>query len=333
MAGVSRSTVSRVVNGQESVSPDVRARVAEVIDRTGFRPHAAARSLASSRTGVLGVVVPSGVHNLFDDPYFGRLLVGMSRAANGAGATLSLFLFESAEEEERLYPRVVAAGLVDGVVLTASRMNDPLLARLADGELPLVVVGRPDLSGVSHVDADNVGGARMAAAHLCSLGHQRVGYVGGPLSTTAGRDRLDGFLAGMASCGVDVAAGLCVESDFTERGGFDAMQRLLPARPEAVFAASDTMAIGALRALRAADLRIPDDVALVGFDGLPSSELSDPPVTTVRQPIHDTGARAVELLLELVNGTVDEPRSDVLPVELVIRESSESSTPSRIGVE
>lgn len=329
LAGVSRSTVSRVINDQDAVSPDAKDRVRAVIESTGYSPHAAARSLASRRTGVIGLVIPSGVHNLFEDPYFGRLIVGMSRAAKSRDATLSLFLFETAEEEERLYPRIVTAGLVDGVVLTATRMGDPLLARLVDGDLPFVVVGHPDHERVSYVDADNVGGARMAAAHLCGLGYRRVGYIGGPLDTTAARDRLAGFLAGMSGYGIEVEPDLRADGDFTEHGGFRAMQRLLERSPEAVFVASDTMASGALRALRAAGVRAPDDIGLVGFDGLPASELADPPMTTVRQPIPETGERAVRLLLDLVSGEVEAPRTEILPTELVVRESCGATASSQ----
>jgi LacI family transcriptional regulator len=321
LAGVSRSTVSRVINHQ-SVSPDARRRVEDAIRRTGFSPNVAARSLASRRTGVIGIVVPSRVHALFEDPYFGRLIRGMSRASNEAGTTLSLFLFETEEEEAGLYPRVVGAGLVDGVIVTASRMGDPLVERLVDGDLPFVMVGRPDRDeAISYVDADNVGGARHAAAHLCHLGYRRIGYLGAPLNTTAGVDRLQGFLEGLAVCGASFDPTLRADGDFSESSGYHAMARLIPQRPDAVFVASDTMAVGALRALREAELRVPDDVAVVSFDGLPPSERTLPPLTTVRQPTVDAGERAVRLLLDLIGGTALGPRAEILPTELVVRDS------------
>ena len=322
LAGVSRSTVSRVINDQTSVSPEVRERVHEVIERTGFIPNVAARSLASHRTGVIGLIIPSQVHNLFEDPYFGRLIIGVSRASNRTGATLSLFVFETPEQEEDLYPRVVARGFVDGVILTASRMGDPLLANLVGGDLPFVMIGRPDRTGdISYVDADNVGGARQAGMHLCNCGHRRIAFVGAPASTTAGIDRLNGFREGLAACGVPFDPDLHVDGDFSEDSGYQAMRRLIPNRPDAVFVASDTMAVGALRALREAGIGVPDDIALVGFDGLPSGERSVPALTTVRQPISASGERAVELLLDLVRGTVSEPTAVVLPTELVVRDS------------
>lgn len=322
MAGVSRSTVSRVVNNQDSVSPEVRKRVHDVIDRTGFVPNVAARSLASNRTGVLGLVIPSRVHSLFQDPYFGLLIQGISKASNEAGTTLSLFLFETEEEERRLYPRVVSPGLVDGLILTASRQGDPLQGRLTDGEIPFVMVGHPDrVDKVSYVDADNLGGARQAAIHLCSLGYERIGYVGAPTSTSAGVDRLEGFREGLATCGRLLDATLRSDGDFSEQSGYEAIQKIMPHRPDAVFVASDTMAIGALRALRELGVSVPGDLGIVSFDGLPSSQVATPALTTIRQPISQTGVKAVELLLDLVSGRLSGPVSEILPVELVIRES------------
>ena len=322
MAGVSRSTVSRVVNNEKSVRPEVRERVQAVISETGYRPNAAARSLASNRTGVIGLVIPHRVHTLFDDPYFALLIQGVSKACNTAETTLALFIFQTEAEEEELYPRVVAAGNVDGVIVTATRMGDPLLERLTRGDLPFVVVGRPDVAeGITYVDADNIGGARSAALHLCNLGYRRIGYIGAPTNTTAGIDRRTGFLEGLTMCGASPADALMTDGDYTEMSGYRAMQSLLPAEPEAVFVATDTMAIGALRALTEAGVSVPNDMGLISFDGLPPSERSVPKLTTVRQPVTATGARAVELLLGLVNGDILQPVHEVMPTELVIRES------------
>ena len=321
LAGVSRSTVSRVINDEVSVSADVRTRVQDVIRQTGYTPNVAARSLVSRRTGVIGLVIPSRVHTLFEDPYFSRLIQGISGACNRNGTTLSLFLFQTEEEEEELYPRVVTSGFVDGVILTATRMGDPLVTRMVAGDIPFVMVGRPDTAGVNHVDADNYGGARLAANHLCGLGYRRIGLIGAPRSTTAGLDRYRGFADGLTECGHSLPTELQVNGDFTEIGGFEAMTALIPRSPDAVFVASDTMAIGALRALREAGLHVPRDVALVGFDDMPAASLSIPSLTTVRQPVAATGARAVELLASLVHSPPLEPLADIMPVELVIRDS------------
>lgn len=321
MAGVSRSTVSRVLNEQASVSPEVRARVQEVIRRTGYTPNVAARSLVSGRSGVIGLVIPSRVHNIFEDPYFARLIQGISAASNQSGNTLSLFLFQTEEEESELYPRVVTSGFLDGLIVTATRMGDPLMARMATREVPVVMVGRPDVEGVSYVDVDNRGGAMQAAIHLCNLGYDRIGLLGAPVSTPAGLDRLNGFVEGLAMCGKGLHPSLRVDGEFSEASGYQAMKELLPHAPDAVFAASDAMAVGALRAVREAGLTVPRDVALMGFDGLPASENSVPALTTIRQPVTETGRRAVSLLNDLVSGVATEPIVEVMPVELVVRDS------------
>jgi LacI family transcriptional regulator len=321
LAGVSRSTVSRVINDHPSVNPGVRERVQEVIRRTGYTPNVAARSLVSGRSGVIGLVIPSRVHSLFEDPYFARLIQGISTASNQSGNTLSLFLFQSEEEESALYPRVVTSGFLDGLIITATRMADPLLARMAVGEIPIVMVGRPDVQGVSYVDVDNRGGAQRAGTHLCSLGYERIGLIGAPTSTTAGVDRLNGFIEGLALCGRALHPTLRIDGDFSEASGYRAMQDLITRRPDAVFVASDTMALGALRALREAGISVPQGMAVMSFDGLPASETSIPTLTTIRQPVTETGAHAVRVLNDLITGIARPPVVEIIPVELVVRES------------
>lgn len=328
LAGVSRSTVSRVVNGEQNVRPEVRTRVEAVIKQTGYTPNAAARSLVSNRTGVIGLVIPSRVHSLFEDPYFARLIQGVTVASNQAGTTLSLFLFQSEAEERQLYPRVVESGYLDGVIITATRMGDPLLARMAAREMPLVMVGRPDLDGVSYVDVDNRDGGRQAARHLTDLGYQRIGMIGAPMNTTAGRDRLDGFVAGLAEAGRSLDSQRRVDGDFSEVGGNQAMQVLLERDVDAVFVASDMMATGALRAIREHGLDVPNDIGIVGFDGFPQSQHSVPPLTTVRQPVTETAGRAVEILLGLIAEPSSGPVTELLPVELVARSTTASQVRS-----
>lgn len=319
MAGVSRATVSRVVNGEQNVRPEVRERVEDVIRRTGYTPNAAARSLVSKRTGVIGLVIPSRVHSLFEDPYFAQLIQGVTLASNRAGTTLSLFLFQSEAEERELSPRVIESGFLDGIIITATRMGDPLVARLVSRGLPLVMVGRPDVADVSFVDVDNRDGAVQAAHHLVDAGRARIGLIGAPTNTTTGRDRLDGFLAGLADRGRAFDPDLRVDGDFSQSSGHHAMLRLLDRGVDAVFAASDSMALGALRAIRERGLDVPRDVALVGFDGFSASQTSVPPLTTIRQPVAETATRAVEVLIDLISGDASAPVSTVLPVELVVR--------------
>ncbi len=321
LAGVSRSTVSRVINEQPDVSPEVKKRVLDVIDETGYQPNRAARSLVSSRTDLLGLVIPSSVHNLFADPYFGRLIRGITSAANAAHQTLSLFLFEDEREELELYGRAVASGLVDGMIITATRMGDPLAQRLRDGRLPFVMVGRPDADDIPHVDVDNQAGARLATEHLIGHGYERIGTIAAPSNTTTGVDRRTGFLDAMRAAGRAVKSPLIAEGDFTVESGRFAMDRLLSQQPDAVFCASDTMAAGAMQALEAAGVRVPDDIAIIGFDGILDPSATDPSLTTISQPVRATGERAVNRLLELLDDGTSSPVRTVLPTELITRRS------------
>lgn len=317
-AGVSRSTVSRVVNGEPNVSPAVRARVQAVIAQTGYRPHAAAKSLASSRTGVIGLVIPSAVASLFDDPYFGRLILGISGAANEHELTLALLL---SDDEHTLASRVVTPGMVDGVIVTATHMDQPVIEALRSSQLPFVVVGRPDDDDLrASVDVDNRGGAKKAARHLVSLGRRRLAMIGAPENTSAGVDRREGFLAGLEEAGLSID-GRFVQGDWSSESGRAAMLELLEQDPDAVFVASDRMAVGALRALQEAGVACPRDVAVVAFDGLIPPTQTNPPLTSVAQPVGQVGDRAVRLLLALVDGEITTPEHVVFSTELVVRES------------
>ena len=321
LAGVSRSTASRVVNGEPNVSDQVVRRVRQVISETGYQPHAAARSLASNRTGVIGLVIPGAVQTLFDDPYFGRLILGVTGATNSLGTTLAFFLFGTDADEESITPRVVNSGLVDGVIVTASVMGDPLISDLRSANMPFVVVGRPDSAGAPFsVDVDNRGGAYAAASYLAQLGHERIGMITPPSNTTAGVDRRGGFLDAIADAGLSVD-GRMEEGQWSEESGRAAMERLLLSSPDAVFVASDRMAIGALRAIRDAGLRCPEDIAVVSFDGLLSGDQTDPRLTSVRQSVTEVGDRAARLLHSVIDGTVSTPEHVVYPTEMIVRES------------
>lgn len=324
LAGVSRSTVSRVMNGKDDVRTEVRARVLQVIDETGFRPSATARSLVSRRTGVLGLVIPWRVSQLLEDPYFAGLIRGVSRASNAAGTTLSLLLFETEDEERELYRRVVAPRLVDGLMLVALRTDDPLLDEVADSGLAVVSLGRVmHRDDVSWVDVENFDGSRRAVQHLVGLGHTKIAAIAPPQQMIAGIDRYEGFTEGMREAGLDPE--LVEFADWSGDGGYAAMRKLLHRRPTAVFVASDTMAIGALRAVNDSGLSVPDDLAVVGFDGLPASETSSPPLTTLRQPIPQIGETLIKILLDQIDTETREPVRKLIPTELVIRESSGSS--------
>ncbi len=321
-AGVSRSTVSRVVNDHPNVRDNVRKRVQEVIRLTGYQPNAAARSLASQRSLMVGLVLPRSVSSFFSDPYFPRLTQGIAQACNINNYTLGLFLVSTKDDEEKIYPRLSRNGLLDGMLIQSSQFGDQLIDRLVDSGIPVVIVGRPFTSSdVSYIDVDNVNAAYNAVSHLIRLGYQRIATITGGANSTVGLDRQEGYIKALSERGRDVDQSLIAVGDFTETGGYYAMQQLLSARPNAVFAASDLMAIGAMRAIREAGLSIPDDVAVVGFDDIPLATIPDPQLTTVRQPIYRFGFKAVEILIDLIENGVNPARRIIMTTELVIRDS------------
>jgi LacI family transcriptional regulator len=325
-SGVSRSTVSRVVNDDPNVSDSVRNKVQEVILATGYHPHPAARSLASKRSWMIGLVLPHTVSSFFTDPYFPRLTQGVAQACNQHNFTLGLFLMSTQEDEERLFPRVSRQGLLDGVIVQTAKKSDTLIDRLMDADFPIIVAGRPfKTKGVSYIDVDNVQAAYEAVNYLINLGYQRIATITGLMHHTPGIDRKEGYLKAITDHGWNVDDRLIVEGDFTEKGGYLAMQELLPMQPDAVFAASDTMAVGAIRAVREAGLSVPEDMAFIGFDDLPIATSSDYKLTTVRQPIIEFGAKAVDTLIDLIENGIKPSRRVIMDTELIIRESCGAS--------
>ncbi len=322
-AGVSRSTVSRVVNDHPHVRPEVRKRVWEVIKSTGYHPNAAARTLASQRSWMIGLVLPRSVSSFFIDPYFPHLTQGIAQACNQHNYTLSLFLVSTKEDEEKMFPRISRRGLLDGILVQAGQIGEQLIDRLLDSNIPLVIAGRPSQpEGVSYIDVDNIRAACEAVEHLIALGNQRIGTIAGPAKSTVSLDRLEGYKKALNAHGRAVDERLIVEGDFTEQGGYQAMRRLLAAKPDAVFAASDMMAIGAMQAVRDAGLSVPDDVAFVGFDDLPLATRSIPQLTTVHQPVVEFGIKAVETLIDLIDYGIQPARRVIMETELIIRDSS-----------
>jgi len=321
-AGVSRSTVSRVVNNHPNVSPEVRKNVLKTIRTTGYHPNAAARSLASQRSWMLGLVLPRNSSSFFTDPYFPHLTQGIAYACNNHNYTLSLFLVGNEEDEKKISPRISRRGLLDGILFQSGQAGDKILDQLTQSPVPVVVLGRPfEAAGISYIDVDNIIAAKKATQHLISLGYQRIGMITGANSSTVSLDRREGFLKAFSESEKTPDLSLIAEGDFSENSGYLAMQRLLPFKPDAIFAQSDIMAVGAIRAMEEAGLTVPDDVAFVGFDDIPVASLTKVKLTTIRQPITRFGIKAVELLIDLIEKGSKPARRLILETELIIRDS------------
>ncbi len=320
-AGVSRSTVSRVLNKHPNVSSEARERVLAVTQRLDFEPNALARSLAGGRSRILGLVIPMGVSALFTDPYFPILIQGVASACNTHDYSVMLWLAEP-EQERRVIQKILQGGLIDGVVVSSMLMDDPLIRALLERQMPFILIGRhPTDQRVSYIDVDNRHSAREMVAYMLRLGYRRIATVSGPANMIAGNDRLEGYQLALRERGLIPDPALIASGDFTEAGAYTATRRLLMHEPDAIFCASDAMAMGALRALREAGKRVPEDIGLAGFDDIPMASRTDPPLTTVRQPIHRTGAVAAETLIDLIEEGESRPRRVILPTELVIRNS------------
>jgi len=328
LTGVSRSTVSRVINNHPNVRPETRERVQQAIRKSGYQPHALARSLVTNRTQIVGMVIPEAVTTLFTDPFFPLVLRGATEACNAHQYHLMLSLFTASADRHEMYQRVLLSGYLDGAIVASTSLDDPLFSDLLQDRIPFVSIGRHPNKRVHYVDADNVTGARMAVEHLIRQGYRRIATITGRLDTFHGQDRLEGYRQALQAHRIQVDESLIVEGDFAERSGRVGMQRLLPDSPDAVFVASDMMAIGALKALRQAGWQVPHDVALVGFDDIPAASVIEPALTTVRQPIERMGSMAVDLLLSVLENSSEEEAPAhriILPTELVVRASCGSA--------
>lgn len=328
VAGVSRATVSRVVNGNPRVSADARKAVERAVQRLGYIPNPAARSLVTRRSDSVGLVIAEPAVRLFEDPFFPRLLRAIGTELGNRELQLVLLMPQSSRDASRI-ERYLASGHVDGALLVSLHADDPLPSQLAAHGVPVVVGGRPPRgTPVSFVDVDNVQGGRSAVEHLIRAGRRTVATIAGPADMPAGLDRLAGYREALAAADLERHPSLESVADFTLEDGERAMAALLVVRPDldAVFVASDLMAVGALRALRAAGRRVPDDVAVVGFDDSIAPTL-DPPLTSVRQPIEEMGREMVRLLLDRLAQPTSVPRRVILETRLIPRTSSEGGAP------
>lgn len=322
-ANVSRATASRVVNGDRRVAEAHRLAVEAAIRELGYIPNRAARSLVTRRSDSIAVVIPEPTTQLFGDPFFPRVLRGISDALAEEELALVLLMPQGRGDELRV-ERYLAAGHTDGAILVSLHGSDPLPADLQRRGIPVVVGGRPPGGGIPYVDVDNRGGAALAVEHLLETGRRHVATIAGPQDMPPGADRLSGYHETLARAGLQVPDGLVEVADFTMDGGRAAMERLLERAPEidAVFAASDLMAIGALDALAAAGRRVPQDVAVVGFDDSPMAAGARPPLSSVRQPTEEMGREMARLLLHGMRHSDGPPRRVILDTSLAIRQSS-----------
>jgi DNA-binding LacI/PurR family transcriptional regulator len=323
-AGVSRATVSRVVNGGNRVSPVTQRTVEQAIQRLGYAPNRAARSLVTRRTDSVGLVIPEPTSHIFGDPFFPRLVRGIGEILATGDLQLVLLTPQSRADEDRL-ARYLTGGHLDGVLLVSLHGQDGLPGFLQSRGIPVVVGGRPPASvEVSFVDVDNVDGARSAVRHLIERGRRRIATLTGPLDMAVASDRLEGYRAALAEAGLPSDRALELIGAFDQGLAYARTQELLRRHPDvdAIFAASDPMAAGALQALHQAGRSVPADVALVSFDDSALASSAEPALTSVRQPIEEMGREMARLLTRMVTFRDRVARRVILATELVVRASS-----------
>jgi DNA-binding LacI/PurR family transcriptional regulator len=327
-AGVGRGTVSRVVNGSPQVSPEAKAAVQQAIDELGYVPNRAARALVTQRTDSVALVVSESEARVFGEPFFAGIIRGISGFLSATPLQLWLAMAQSPQERERV-DNYLTRQHVDGVMLLSLHDDDTLPARLRERHLPVIRAGHAGMpaSGavpMPFVDVDNTGGARLAVQHLAGLGRREIAVIAGPQDMGVGVDRLTGYREAVVRAGLTPDERLVGYGDFSEESGAAAMRSLLAARPgiDAVFAASDLMAVGAMRVLKETGRKIPVDVAVVGFEDSVLAKQTDPPLTTVHQPVEEMGREMARLLLDLIRGQAPPDASVTLDTHLVRRSSA-----------
>lgn len=323
-AGVSRTTVSFVLNGRTDVKipEDTRGRVLRAAERLGYHPNAPARQLAGGRSRIMALVLRQTPEQLAADAILAETLRGLATAARSQGFQVMVEPL-APDGPDGSYAGLLRAQHADGMIISGPRVDDPQLTALVRDGFPVVLQGTLPGLNVASVDVDNVAGARVAVEHLLALGHRRIACItNAPLVYTAAIERLEGYRQALAAAGIEHDPALVATADFDAPTGHAAMQRLLAdAAFDAVFVASDVVALGAIGALREAGLRVPDDVSVVGFDDIPLAAYFDPPMTTIRLPAFELGQAAGRALLERIADPAAAGRT-LLMTELVVRAST-----------
>jgi LacI family transcriptional regulator len=321
LAGVSTMTVSRVINDSGYVSPEARARVTGVIAELGYMPNVLARQLRSKRTKTLALVVTD-----IANPFFTTIARGVEDAARARGYAVMFCNTDESEAEEIEYVRMLIGRQVDGVLLVPAAASSASLELMHKHGLPVVVLDRRLRSGLAdEVRTDSEAGAHLAVRHLLDLGHRRIAVLTGPAAVSTSSDRVAGYRRAMAEEGLGPDDELVVFGGYNETSGYEMTRRVLDAQPQptALFAANNFIAFGAIRALREAGMRTPEDMSIAVFDDLPPGWVFDPFLTVVSQPAYEIGKQAAELMLERLAGKAPaDPRTIVLPSELITRRST-----------
>jgi LacI family transcriptional regulator len=323
-AGVSTATVSRVFSGGARVNADVSERVREAARRLNYQPSRIARNLRVRQTRTVGVIVPD-----IENPFYTSVIGGIEEVLQASEHSLLLANSSELPKREQTNARNFQSEGVAGIIFTPSGPDSSIYRELLAAGMPLVAISRiPDLLQIDAVSVANRPGARQAVAHLLNLGRRRIAMISGPPWISTAKERLLGYEEGLAAHGILPERELIQFADFRQHGGYEAMRELLrlPVLPTAVFVGSNLMTLGALQAIHEAKIRIPEDLAVVGFDDMPWAVSLNPPLTAVAQPAYQVGVTAARLLLERLQNPLKPPRRIVLETTLIVRSSCGSPT-------
>jgi len=325
LAGVSRTTVSLVINKlpTANISEATRQRVLEAAKALNYSPNAAGRKLVSGKSSTLGLVLCQSPEQAHADAFLARVIFGVEQAAIQTG--YHVLLTQVDPDEHAGYTHLISENHVDGLIISGPQQGDMEIVGMHQDQVPVMLLGQMPNTQIPFVDVDATQSAKTIVGHLVDLGHHRIATItNARLTYTSAQQRLDGYLKALESAGLQPNERYIKEGNYTPDSGFQAMQELLSLspRPTAVFVASDVVALGAMLAIKQAGLRIPEDLAVAGFDDIPLAEYFDPPLTTMRLPAFELGWSAGERLVRLMNNEQLEHPGFLLETELIIRASS-----------
>lgn len=332
LAGVSPSTVSRVVSNHPRISPETSRKVKQIMEEQHYHPNVMAKSLVSKTTRSLGIMLPRPAEELFRNDFFGELLRGIVTQATRMDYDLLMTTATTTHNEADTISRLVRGRRVDGVILLKSYRDDALIAFLKENEFPFVLIGRNETyPDILTVDNDNRLAAYDATMHLIAQGHERIGFVSGPPNLTLSHDRLSGYEQALQEAGLQKRPEWIVEGEFLQESGFRAMSPFMdmPERPSALVVIDDNVAFGVLRGLAELGYRVPSDISLVSFNNIPLAELASPPLTSVDIGTYQLGYTAVQSLLRAIQGEAVHQKRMLIPHRLIVRDSSIHVPPKR----
>lgn len=326
LANVSPATVSRVISDNSRISEDTKKKVRGAMEELGYHPNAIARSLVNKSTHTIGVIMPTSAHLSLANPFFPEALRGISARANKKGFYVMLSVEDNEMDKHNNIENIVRAGVVDGVIMLYSRLEDETFNMLKDNKFPFVVVGKPvngNANKVNYVDNDNIGAAYDATTHLLNKNRNSIGLITGPMNLLVSLDRFEGYKRALGDRGIDFNQNFVKESNFSEEGGFNAMEELLNSKdcPKAILATDDLIALGAIKAIKKAGLKIPRDISIISFNNIPTAEFLTPPLTSVDINPFELGYEATELLIQCLENGKSSYHARIVPTKLIERES------------